>query len=192
MRVEVIKGFLPPEECTALNSWVQEGVGKGWLSTGVDKNFATTQNRLTSRMYGERFQNPQIVIDISNRIRKFCGVETAPRIHGHGKDGVVVSCTLSGGDVYAHKDPRSLGNMATLRCNVLTQKPTSGGILFVDGQRIELEAGDLHCYLASEHEHYVTEVGGDTPRILWMFGAHVPAEDWDSGCIQVGEELGVS
>jgi hypothetical protein len=192
MRVEIIKGFLSAEECFTLNSWVVEGVSKGWLSAGFNKGSLQTQRRLTSRMYGERFQNPQIVVDTSNRIREFCGVEAAPLIDGHGKDGVVVSCTFSSGDVYAHKDPRGLKNMATLRCNVMTQKPTSGGVLFVGGQCIELEVGDLHCYLASEHEHYVTEVGGDTPRILWMFGAHVPAEDWNCGRIKLGEEIGIS
>lgn len=43
----------------------------------------------------------------------------------------------------------------------------------------------VHCYLASDFEHYVTEVQGETNRILWMFGAAVPKEDWENGTIKM-------
>ena len=58
------------------------------------------------------------------------------------------------------------------------------GQVYVENNKIDIEVGELHCYLASDYEHYVTEVKGETPRILWMFGAYVPKEDWESGKIQ--------
>jgi hypothetical protein len=68
----------------------------------------------------------------------------------------------------------------------MTQAADNGAELFVDGSKIDIKTGDLHCYLASDFEHYVTEVKGNTPRILWMFGAYVPTEHWENGEIKYG------
>lgn len=190
MRIEVVKNFLNPEEIAGLNAWADEGVQKRWLDIGAADKFltpTTRDTRVTSRFYGDRYEYSNLVHLVANRIRSYCGVANMPVIEGHGKNGVVVSCTFNSGDVFAHRDPRIIPNLATLRCNVMTRKPDSGGKLFVGGQYVPLDVGDLHCYLASEHVHYVTTVKGNTSRVLWMFGACVPAEDWDSYKIQVGE-----
>jgi hypothetical protein len=188
MRLERHKNFLSPEECSVLNAWVDEGVEKKWLDVGISRGFRKYTKRVTSRLYGDRFEYPQIVLDLSDRIRAFCGVDSYGLIHGHGRDGVVVSCTFEGGDVYLHRDPRNSEdlNLATLRCNVLTRNADDGGVLYLDGKRVDVSVGELHCYLASEVPHYVTTVKGKTSRVLWMFGAHVPVEDWDGGTIKVG------
>ncbi len=184
MRFEVIKNFATQEEIIALNKWVELGVKNKWLDIGYCREKSKV-NRLTSRMYGDRFEYPQIVIDLSNRIRKFIGIDAYPLIEGHGKNGVVVSYTMNGGDVYKHKDPKRYDGMATLRCNILTQKAESGCQLYIDDIPVNFNVGDLHCYLASEHEHWATPVEGNTPRIMWMFGCHLPAEDWNSGKIKI-------
>ena len=57
---------------------------------------------------------------------------------------------------------------------------TKPKILLVEDEEKNLNVGDLHCYLVSEHDHEVTTVYGSTPRILWMFGWFVPAEDWNT------------
>lgn len=188
MRIEVISNFVTQEEIDALNAWTNLGVQNKWLDSGVGSQ-GITQKRLTSRMYGSRYEYPKIVKDLSNQIRLFVGVNKHKLIEGHGKDGVVVSYTLPGGDVYKHKDPKSVEGLATLRCNILTQKADEGGTLFIGGQQVDFEVGDLHCYLVSEHEHWATEVKGNTPRIMWMFGAHVPPEDWDNGIIKVNNGI---
>ena len=175
--------FATQEEIDALNAWAELGVRNKWLDLGISNNGPI--NRLTSRFYGDRYKYPQIVKDVSQRVRKFVGVDSYPLIEGHGQNGVVVSYTYNGGDVYKHIDPKSTDGLATLRCNVLTQKADAGGVLYVAGQQVNIEAGDLHCYLVSEHEHWATKVEGETPRIMWMFGAHVPADDWNSGKIKV-------
>lgn len=185
MRLEQHKNFITPEEIVALNSWVDEGVDKKWLGEGFSRGTVGYIKRVTSRMCFERYTYPEIVRTISDRVRSFCGVANYGLIKGHGRDGVVVSCTFNGGDVYAHRDPHSQTGLATLRCNILTRPADSGGVLHVDGFAIPLEVGELHCYLASEHEHYVSEVVGNTSRVLWMFGAHVPKEDWDDGVIKL-------
>jgi hypothetical protein len=186
MRIERHKNFLTQAECSALNAWADLGVQNKWLDVGFSKGVLGTVNRVTSRLYPGRFKYPQFVHDISNKIRIFCGVGSYGLIEGHGRDGIVVSCTFTGGDVYAHKDPVSEKGLATLRCNIMTRAPDAGCVLHVGGQVVDIEAGELHCYLASEHEHFATPVEGNTSRIMWMFGAHVPAQDWDGGLIKFG------
>ena len=184
MRLEITPNFITPAECDLLNAWAYEGVTKKWLDNGVCTG-KSTDKRLTSRMYGGRFEYPKEVIELSNKIRRFVGVSNYPIIMGHGNNGIVVSYTKLGGDVYKHKDPKN-GWSSALRCNIMTQAADDGAELFVDGSKIDIEAGDLHCYLASDFEHYVTEVKGNTPRILWMFGAYVPKEAWENGAIKYG------
>ena len=186
MRLERHKNFLAPEECSVLNTWVDEGVEKKWLDCGISGGYLQYNRRVTSRLYGDRFEYPQIVLDISNRIREYCGVSTYGLIEGHGRDGVVVSCTFDGGDVYLHRDPKSEAGLSALRCNVMTRKADAGGVLYLEGQPVDIEVGELHCYLASNFSHQVAEVKGETPRVLWMFGAYVPSQDWESGAIKVG------
>jgi hypothetical protein len=189
MRLERHKKFLTPDECLTLNSWVTEAVKNKWVDVGISRGSGNYEKRFTSRLYGDRFEYPQIVRDISIRIRSFCGIDSYPLIEGHGRDGVVVSCTFDGGDVYKHKDPFANGGYSALRCNVMTSSPTHGGKLYVDGQHIDIDVGELHCYLASDFEHYVTEVQGETNRILWMFGAAVTKEDWELGKIKFNNPL---
>ena len=189
MRIEIVRNFAIQDEIDKLNSWAINGVAKKWLDVGITNYKFFTDKRLTSRLYGDRYEYPKTVLSLSERVRKFVGVENYPLIKGHGRDGVVVSYTLPGGDVYKHKDPKSSTDLATLRCNILTQKADEGGVLFVDGQQVDVEVGDLHCYLVSEHEHWATEVKGNTPRIMWMFGAHVPADDWNSGKIKANNGI---
>ena len=134
-------------------------------------------------MNGKKY--PPYVVEISNKIREFMDIDYLPIIEGHGSNGVVVSITYPGGDVYRHQDPRSEDNgWATFRCNVMTQAADSGGKLYVDDELVDIEVGDLHCYYASEQPHYVTEVEGNTPRVLWMFGAHRPVQDFHKQSLQ--------
>ncbi len=189
MRVEIIKNFLSQEEIDLLNKWTILGVRNKWLDFGITSNYQKIETRLTNRFYGSLFTYPEKVLEISDKVRDVVGVANYPLIEGHGKNGIVVSYTMPRGDVYKHKDPKSKEGLSTLRCNILTQKAEQGGVLFVEGKQINIEVGDLHCYLVSDHEHWATEVKGNTPRIMWMFGAHVPSDDWNNKKIKVNDGL---
>jgi hypothetical protein len=171
-----------------LNSWVDEAVANRWLDKGRDPHSLENNVRVTSRFYGDRFVYPQLVLDVSKRIQEFCGISNKNIINGHGQSGVVVSCTFPNGDVYPHFDPRSDNGLSALRCNVLTRAADSGGVLHLENQPIPLEVGELHCYLASEHVHYVNKVEGNTSRVLWMFGAYVSPYEWNSKKITFGSQ----
>ena len=176
--VKIYKNFLSYEECARLNQIALKGIEEKWMGPGITSGFIEYTKRYTSRMHMKNQKYPQDVIDFSNKIRKFMKIDHYPIIDDHGSDGVVVSVTFPGGDVYRHRDPKSKNKELCYRCNVMTQAADEGGKLYVDDQPIDINVGDLHCYYASEQPHYVTEVGGDTPRILWMFGAYRPHEDF--------------
>ena len=176
--VKTFKNFLNEEECKKLSKIALKGVEEGWVGPGLSRGKSNYKERLTSRMHMDGKKYPNFVLEISKRIREFMNIDHYPIIDGHGSDGIVVSVTYPGGDVYEHCDPRSIYNWTTYRCNIMSQPPDKGGKLYVDGNLIEIGVGDLHCYYASEQKHSVTEVEGNTERILWMFGSHRPYEDF--------------
>lgn len=175
MSVKIFKNFLTQTECQELNSIALQGIEEGWCGKGLDPVKGVCYSlRYTSRMHMKDVEYPQFVRDISNKIREFMKINSFPLIEGHGKDGVVVSITLKNGSVHEHRDPLSIDGLPTYRCNVLTQANESGCDLYVDGKHVDIEVGDLHCYMVSALPHFVTEAKGNTPRIMWMFGAHIP------------------
>jgi hypothetical protein len=180
MQVFVFPNFLDVDVCNKLNEWVDAGVEKKWLDKGLSRGSNWEySNRLTTRNYADRFEYPSIVYDVFKRITKELNLLDLPKsIIGGGKDGIVVSCTFSGGDVYPHIDPKE-GELEVLRCNIITRSAESGGELYIGGNKIDINVGDLHCYLPSTVEHYVTEVKGQTPRVLWMFGYQCSKERFD-------------
>jgi hypothetical protein len=171
--------FLDRAVCESLNAWVDEGVEKKWLDVGRSENPSWAyKDRLTTRKYGTRFEYPAVVYQVFDEITRLLGLHDVPKsVVGGGRDGVVVSYTLSGGDVYKHKDPME-GELHVLRCNVMTRAADAGAQLFIGGEKIDIGVGDLHCYLPSDVEHYVTTAEGNTPRIMWMFGYQISKEDF--------------
>jgi hypothetical protein len=177
MRLDIVPSFVTANEMAELNRWTEQGVENKWLDMGRSVCGATDL-RLNTRMYGHRFVYPKIAHEIFQRIRDHLGFVDTEIIKRHGRDGIVVSYTKVGGDVFKHKDNSKHG-FSALRCNIITQAADCGGKLFVDGKQVDVKAGDLHCYLTSEYEHYVTEVEGNSPRIIWMFGFSIEKEMWE-------------
>jgi len=174
------KQFLTQAQCDELNAWVLEAVARKWLDLGTSRGAHWQYDkRLTTRPYGYRFEYPEAVYKISEQITEALQLGNLPKsTFGGGRDGVVVSCTFLDGDVYEHYDPME-GNKHVLRCNVMTQKADSGAKLYVKQEHIDIDVGELHCYLPSSVPHYVTKVEGRTPRIMWMFGYECDKERFD-------------
>jgi hypothetical protein len=179
MQILFKKNFLSPEECNVLNAWVDQGVAEKWLDAGISRKSGWEYTgRVTTRNYGDRFEYPAEVHQTFQRITDLLGLHAVPKsVVGGGRDGVVVSCTFPGGDVYPHTDPME-GNVHVLRCNVMTRAADAGAELFIGGNKIDIGVGDLHCYLPSNVEHYVTTAEGNTPRVMWMFGYQMSEEDF--------------
>jgi hypothetical protein len=180
MTILVIKNFLSVEECNTLNAWAELGVQNKWLDNGLNaSDFTWTETkRLTTRPYGDRFDYSPEVYAIQDKITNFLKIENLEKsVAGGGKNGIVVSYTTTGGDVHKHIDPKE-GELEVLRCNVVSKNSEAGGDLYIGNEKIDIDAGDLHCYLPSDVEHYVTAVEGNTPRILWMFGYQISKENF--------------
>lgn len=181
MTLLVFKNFLSASECAELNKWVELGVKNSWLDKGlnIQANDWSTTNRLTTRAYGDRFDYSQSVYSIQDKITKFLKIQDLQKsVAGGGKNGIVVSYTLPGGDIHEHMDPKE-GNLEVLRCNVITQAAASGGSLYFEKRSVDVQVGDLHCYLPSTIKHSVSTVQGNTPRILWMFGYQCSIERFE-------------
>jgi hypothetical protein len=179
MRIYRKKEFISTEEASILNSWVDESILSNRLTPGIDNNNFNYKLRYTSRLHPERYEYPSLAIDIRDRIIKHLGIKNIGLITGHGRDGIVVSCTFSGGTVYKHKDPIVMYGGHALRCNIMTRAPEGGGKLYINDILCDIEPLELHCYLASKHPHEVTTVEGSTSRVLWMFGGCIDDKDWE-------------
>lgn len=175
----IIRNFLDQQTCDQLNDWVKLGVENKWLDAGISRGSGWVyKDRLTTRNYADRFEYLPLVYQVFDQISDLLDLHDTPKsVVGAGKNGVVVSYTMPGGDVYKHKDPME-ETLHVLRCNVMTQAADAGAELFIGGKEIDVGVGDLHCYLPSDVEHYVTVAKGNTPRIMWMFGYQMSKEKW--------------
>ena len=72
--IKIYKNFLNIEECNKLNEITLQGVREGWIFEGVQSGRHGYKLRYTSRMYMKNFEYPQFVMDVSNKIRSFLGI----------------------------------------------------------------------------------------------------------------------
>lgn len=199
--VNIIKNYLPHKECDELNTWVinaihTKKIGLGATISTKESNPAdnldaqcggcgtTATLRYTSRMYADRYVYPQLVRDTHKQIEvEFNLQKWHEPVHFHGRDGVVVSATYPGGDVFRHKDPKDRQEpKEVLRCNILTAEATGGGLIWVGDQSYILQKGDMMQYLVSRHYHHVEPIVGSAEclRIMWMFGWYVDGDIWEA------------
>lgn len=174
-----IKDFVDEQTIQELNAWVDEGVKNKWLDYGYNNSPSLYTKRVNSRYYSDRYSYPQVVYDVSKKITERLQIDDLPLFFfGGGKDGIVVSCTFPDGEVASHIDNTD-GSCHVLRCNILSRAADRGGHLIMNGQKIDIEVGELHCYLASDNEHSVNTVEGTTSRVLWMFGYECSKDKFD-------------
>jgi hypothetical protein len=168
--IKIIPSFLSDEECNALVAWEMENHHKF-----VDANMGG--RRKTTRYLQDNINFPPLAIELRNRVKTVLGLEDKvkpPFVHG-----MVASFAEPGDTCYEHIDPEWHDGHYTLHCNVIIQKPESGGDVVIDGKPYDLAKGDLICFYVSELNHSVTEVIGSTPRLMWIFGFCVDKKtDW--------------
>jgi len=179
MAVTIFPKFITAEECAILNLWTEYALNNNMLGKGINEyGKAGAHNRYSSRAYTKRFENyPDLAYSLYDRISNYLGLEgLAKSVNNGGKDSIIVNCTLTSGDVFKHVDAME-PNGHLLRCNILTQAPESGGELYVNDNKVDIQVGDLHCYLVTKYQHTATTVQGNTKRILWMFGYQISESD---------------
>jgi len=206
MRVDKHKDFITEEERLSLIDWMGKNRDKYFVKRGqmVDHAFGDNSTpegrepmRLSTRVFKSEpsildsnnnpimetridyrpntIEFPEVAYEIQKRIRdKYNIPDDATEVLGF--DGMVSVITLPGGTTGAHVDHKRGGH--AVRFNVLLQEPDSGGVLIINREVVPLEERELHAYCATMWEHWVTEVEGDTERMLWIFGFEV-GDDWE-------------
>ena len=167
----IFPNFIDEATCQSMNDWVNEGVENKWLDKSVNSQGDnwSYEKRLTSRGYSERYEYSEIIYKVFEKITDFLKLgDLNKSTYGGGKNGLVVSYLKDGGELFKHCDPKE-GALEVLRCNIMTQAADQGADLYIGGKKIDIGVGDLHCYLPSTVEHYVTQASGKE-RIMWMFG----------------------
>jgi len=192
IKVAFVRNYLDADSCKQLNQWVLDAVAQGKIGTGItvpegghwlNSSRVEAPLRYTSRMYSNNYKYPALVHDIFMRIKTELKLKNATVSSNGGKEGVVVSCTYPGGDVYLHKDPKEGYGVSLLRVNILSKAAQSGGTIHVENGKFNLQQGDMMAYLVDEYEHCVEPVEGNDPRIMWMFGLLLPKHLWEAGII---------
>lgn len=182
-KVVIIQNFLSAQECAELNAWTDAGIASNWLSFGIDtsKGDKSYAGRLTTRGYEDRFEFPALAHQISARITDRLGLSTYSKSDNGNEFGIVNAVMVPGSHTIKHLDPKEDNGVCHVyRCNVVTRAAEQGGELVIGGNTIALNPGDLHCYPVTLYPHAVTEVGGNTSRVLWMFGYQIPEEELDA------------
>lgn len=166
--IKVISNFLSNAECNELASWIMSN-----HHTFVNANMGG--NRKTTRYLNGDIKFPDVALKIRNRIKQHLKLEDIVR--PPFIEGMVASYAEPGDTCYEHIDPEWHEEHHTLHCNVIVQKPKSGGNVIIEGQEYDMPQGDIICYYVSDLKHSVTEVIGEVPRLMWIFGFCVKKEN---------------
>lgn len=173
---KVVSNFLFNEEILILNNWTLSNWNNQYFKDANMDPF-NTGTRFTTRMHNSAVANesgvlieyPEECYNIQNRIKDFFRLhnfQSPPSFY----NGIVNGIGFSPGVIEEHIDPQYIPGTHTLHCNIISQNSMSGGITIIAGKEYPVNDGDLLLYVVSKHHHHVTEIEGNKPRILWVFG----------------------
>lgn len=159
--IKILPNFLSDKECNELSSWIMSN-----HHSFVNANMGGV--RKTTRYLSENVSFPKTALEIRKRIKEHLQLKDI--VKPPFIDGMVASYAEPGDTCYEHKDPRWYEFHHTLHCNVIVQKPDGGGNVVIEEKEYNMTKGDVICYYVSDLNHRVTEVVGNTPRLMWIFG----------------------
>lgn len=176
--VKIVENFITDSEVKLLNEWTLNNYKKPYF---VDPrmNSDDKQTRFTTRHAYSRcekyrdykVQYPKEVYDIQKRLIDYLKIrQNSIAPWPSFTDGIVTTVAFPSGSCCKHTDPVYSKNTYTLHCNFVTQNPEGGGITYVEDIPYQFKEKDMIMYITSHLEHEVTEMSGNTPRILWVYG----------------------
>lgn len=178
MNLLKFSNFISRGEAQEMSDWVLQNNHKTFFN---DANMGGA--RVTTRYSNkEFFEYPDIVMNIRKRILDKFGLHKEESCHivPPFKNGIVASCAFPGDTCYEHFDPVWHSGFNTMHCNVITQCPTKGGDLILNGVMEPMKERELCCYLVSKHSHSTTLIEGTKERIMWIFGFCIDDNKWKS------------
>lgn len=176
--VKIVKNFISDNEVKVLNQWTFDNYHKPYF-VDPKMNRDSVQTRFTTRHAYDRceeyqdykVQYPKEVYDIQKRLLTYLKLNNnsiAP--WPSFTDGIVTTIAFSPGSCCKHIDPVYFNNTYTLHCNFVTQNSENGGVTYVEDIPYKFKEKDMIMYITSHLEHEVTEISGDIPRVLWVYG----------------------
>lgn len=178
MNIKIIKNFVSKSELKKLNEWTLNNFKNSFFT---DADMGKIGTRLTTRYVNKSysknanddFEYPEVVYCIKDKIIKHLNIEKKYSCPPIGKDSIVNGIGFDGGDIYEHVDPVWFPYTYTIHCNIISQKPLSGGVTIIDGKEYDICEGDVLIYVVSHLKHSVTKISGGIPRISWCYGFSV-------------------
>lgn len=183
MRVEVVPEFISAKEAEVLNSFTLEQINSGIFSEGMTSKHLNPPNSQMVSRFNPKIIFPEVALHVQNRLQAMLGLDKNDIHTLFHPTGIIVNCSFKGAQVIPHKDPIQNGK-SLLRCNLISSAADAGGDLVVEQQTFKIPELGVYFCLVSEHEHAVTKIDGDKPRIIWQFGFNVDAGDWNNGTIK--------
>jgi hypothetical protein len=176
--VKIVKNFITDDEILKLNNWTLSNYDKPYFVDPrmnqdlVQTRFTTRHSYFRTKEYQNyKIEYPKDVYEIQKRLLKYLKLSYNSIVPGPSfNDGIVTTIAFPPGSCSKHSDPIYKDNTYTLHCNFVTQKPISGGITYIEDIPYTFEKNDLIMYITSHLKHEVTEIFGEIPRILWVYG----------------------
>lgn len=176
--IKIVKNFITDDEVKVLNQWTLDNYKKPYF---VDPrmNKDSIQTRFTTRLAYDRckeYQNykvqyPNEAYNIQKRLLDYLKIKEKSIVPWPAfTDGIITTVAFPPGSCVKHIDPIYFENTYTLHCNFVTQNPKSGGITYIEDIPYKFKEKDMIMYITSHLNHEVTEIFGDIPRILWVYG----------------------
>lgn len=167
----IVRDFISDNERLVLNEWCLNNYQNKNLF--VDGGTGLPGTRLTTRHGNDYdYDFPDVAYEIQKRIIVKLNLKNYK--FPEYKNGIVCGIGFKNGHIWNHKDRVWHPDTTTVHCNIITQKPTAGGITVIDEEAYETNEHDLLIYPVSEILHRVTRIQGTRPRILWCFGFSIP------------------
>jgi hypothetical protein len=114
-----------------------------------------------------------LFVAMGQRVRERLGLDE--RAVEETNYGWYLSIADEGSWIESHRDPTPPGTRQ-LRCNLFLQLPESGGLPIIEHAPMEVAAGTLLAFFASELGHSSQPVEGGRQRILISYGYTVPGD----------------
>jgi len=182
MRFDRQTEFITEQERGSLVQWFDQNLDNSEIfKKGFSRGVWGYELRRTTRA-NKSFEYPELVTTIFNRITKLYNLDHCPK-QNVCVGGVIAVVTFPGGDTYLHTDPKAQGGLEAVTFNILIQAPDEGGLLYIgpDLEEKKLNERELHCYMASKHQHKISKTVGNTNRYMLIFRLAMIEKDWEQG-----------
>lgn len=176
MQVKVFKNYLTEKECDELNKFTFNSLENNTFSEGIQSKEVNPTNAQMVSRFNRSIVFPDLSKNIMKKIQDKFNLSDNNICKEFHSSGIIVNVTFKGAGVVEHRDGIYKENTFALRCNIVTNTATEGGILCVNRKPVFLEKGDLYILNASDCAHFVTRNVSDSPRILWQFTFDAPNE----------------